>query len=117
MPASKTRGDLFAKNLALYEKLLATIPSIQRKGATNPYTSLNGHMFTHLSPDGVLAIRLPKDELDAFLKKYKTTLSVSYGVVKKDWAVVPNEVLSKTKELQKYLEISLRYARSLKPKK
>lgn len=29
-----------------YEKLVATNPSVERKGATHPYTSLNGHMFS-----------------------------------------------------------------------
>jgi hypothetical protein len=32
--------------LALSEKLIATIPEIERKGAVHPYTSVNGHMFT-----------------------------------------------------------------------
>jgi hypothetical protein len=35
--------------LELYEKLVATNPSVKRKGATVPYTSLNGHMFSYLS--------------------------------------------------------------------
>ena len=37
-----------ADKLALYEKLIATHPQIERRGAANPYTSLNGHMFTLL---------------------------------------------------------------------
>ena len=35
--------------LELYEKLVATNPKVERKGATVPYTSLNGHMFSYLS--------------------------------------------------------------------
>jgi hypothetical protein len=31
---------------ALYEKLVATVPGLARRGAANPYTSLNGNMFT-----------------------------------------------------------------------
>jgi hypothetical protein len=38
--------------LALYDKLVATNPAIGRKGATVPYTSLNGHMFSYLSKGG-----------------------------------------------------------------
>jgi hypothetical protein len=60
-----------SKNLDLYEKLIATIPEIKRKGATNPYTSENGHMFTHLDPSGTLGIRLSKEDAEAFVKKYK----------------------------------------------
>jgi hypothetical protein len=105
-----------AAKLALYEKLLATNPEIERKGDTNPYTSLNGHMFTHLAPPGRLAIRLGADDVAAFLKKYKTTLFESYGVVKKDWVVVPDSLLAKTAELKPWLERSLKNVRALKPK-
>jgi hypothetical protein len=30
----------------LYDHLIATKPDLQPKGATMPYTSLNGHMFS-----------------------------------------------------------------------
>ncbi len=40
-------------------------------------------MFTYLDQTGVMGIRLPKDELEAFVKKYKTKLFESYGVVEK----------------------------------
>jgi len=73
-------------------------------------------MFTYLDQTGAMGIRLPKDELEAFLKKYKTTLFESYGVVKKDWAKVPDSLLSKTKELAKYLAVSYEYTKTLKPK-
>ncbi len=73
-------------------------------------------MFTHLAPPGTLAIRLPHDEVEPFIKKYKTTLFESYGVVKKDWVVVPDTLLRKTAELRKYFEISYRHVKALKPK-
>ena len=73
-------------------------------------------MFTYLDQTGTMGIRLPEDALAAFLKKYKTTLFESYGVVKKDWATVPDTLLVKTTELKKYLDISCEYVRTLKPK-
>jgi hypothetical protein len=102
--------------LDLYEKLIATSPKIERKGDVHPYTSLNGHMFTYLDQTGTLGMRLPKDELEGFLKKHKTTLFESYGVVKKDWVRVPDTLLKNTKELKKYLEISYDHVKTLKPK-
>jgi hypothetical protein len=102
--------------LERYEKLIATLPGVERKGAVHPYTSQNGHMFTYLDQTGTMGIRLPIAELEAFLKKYKTTLFVSYGVVKTDWATVPDQLLSNTKELAKYLKISHEYVKTLKPK-
>jgi hypothetical protein len=44
--------------VALYDKLIATNPAIERKGDANPYTSLNGNMFTLLHQSR-LAIRRP----------------------------------------------------------
>jgi predicted DNA-binding protein (MmcQ/YjbR family) len=105
-----------AEKLALYEKLLATNPKIRRKGSTNPYTSYNGHMFTHLTPTGTLAIRLSPPDVDKFLRKYKTTLFEAYGVVKKDWVIVPDSLLRKTGELKAYLDSSYAFVQTLKPK-
>ena len=102
--------------VALYEKLIATNPKIERKGADNPYTSMNGNMFTLLHQSRALAIRLPEDKREEFLKKYKTTLFEAYGCVMKEYVAVPDSLLKKTKELQKYLELSYEYAKTLKPK-
>src|ERR1700684_1705817 len=103
-PAKKS--TIPAGKLELYERLIATNPKIERKGDVHPYTSLNGHMFTYLDQTGTLCIRLPHEEVDAFLAKYDTTLFESYGVVKKDWVKVPNALLKNTDELKKYLNIS-----------
>ena len=102
--------------LTLYEKLVATNPKVERKGDTVPYTSLNGHMFSYLSKEGKLALRLPPEEREAFLKKYKTTLFEAYGVVMKEYVAVPDALLKNTKELQKYLGFSYEYVKTLKPK-
>jgi hypothetical protein len=61
------KHNIPADRLALYEKLIATNPKIKRKGAANPYTSLNGLMFSYLDPSGSLALRLPEDEREKFL--------------------------------------------------
>jgi hypothetical protein len=114
---SAAKKDAIAPDVvALYDKLIRTNPEVVRKGDTNPYTSHNGHMFTHLSPPGTLAIRLAPADVEAFLKKYKTTLFKIYGVVKKDWVVVPDGLLRKTTELQKYYDLSYKYTKGLKPK-
>jgi TfoX/Sxy family transcriptional regulator of competence genes len=104
-----------ADRVVLYDRLIATNPEIERKGDANPYTSLNGNMFTLLHQFR-LAIRLPEDEREKFLKKYKTTLFQTYGTVMKEYVAVPDALLEKTKELQKYLNLSYEYAKPLKPK-
>jgi hypothetical protein len=99
-----------------YDKLIKTHPKIERQGASIPYTSLNGHMFSYLSASGSLALRLPEDAREAFLQKYKTTLCKAYGVVQKEYVTVPDALLKKTKELQPYLALSYDYVKTLKPK-
>jgi TfoX/Sxy family transcriptional regulator of competence genes len=112
MPATRAR---VSDQVALYDRLIATNPKIQRKGDANPYTSINGNMFTLLHQSR-LAIRLPEDERKKFLKKYKTTLFEAYGAVMKEYVAVPDKLWKNTKQLQKYLDLSYEYAKTLRPK-
>jgi hypothetical protein len=105
-----------AAAVALYDKLVATNPRVERKGATMPYTSLNGHMFSVMRTDNQLALRLPAASRSAFLKKYKTTLSEQYGSVQPEYVVVPEALLAKTRELKPYFDESVAYVGALKPK-
>jgi hypothetical protein len=113
---AKAAAAVPSDKLELYEKLVATNPKVERKGATVPYTSLNGHMFSYLSKDGKMALRLPSEERESFLKKYKTTLCEAYGVVQPEYVVVPDALLASTRELKKYFDHSYEYVSSLKPK-
>jgi hypothetical protein len=113
--AKKTAG-VPADKLALYEKLVATVPGVERKGATVPYTSLNGNMFSYLGKTGTLALRLPEPAREAFLARYKTTLCTQYGIVQKEYVEVPDALLQKTVELKKHFADSFKYVSSLKPK-
>jgi TfoX/Sxy family transcriptional regulator of competence genes len=50
------------------------------------------------------------------LKQYKAKLHEAYGTVMKEYVAVPDAVLGKTKELQKYVAVSYDYAKGLKAK-
>ena len=113
---AKAAGAVPSDKLELYEKLVATNPSVERKGATVPYTSLNGHMFSYLSKEGKLALRLPVEEREAFLKKYKAKLCEAYGVVQPEYVEVPDSLFASTRELKKFFDSSYKYVSSLKPK-
>jgi|ERR1035438_3884636 hypothetical protein len=102
--------------LDLYQKLIETNPEIELKGATVPYTSFNGHMFSYFEKDSTFGLRLPEKEREEFLKKYKTTLFISYGIVKKEFVLVPDTLLKNTKELKPYFDLSFKYVKSLKAK-
>ena len=113
---AKATAETYAENLQFYEKLVATNPKVERKGATMPYTSVNGHMFSLLTKQGWLALRLSAAEREAFLKKYKTRLCEQYGTIMKEYVEVPNALLKKTQELRKFFDLSYAYVSSLKPK-
>jgi len=113
---SDSNTAAYAAKLALYDKVLASVPSVERKGDSVPYTSHNGHMFSYLSKAGVMALRLPEKDREAFLKKYATRLCTQYGIVQKEYVEVPDALLQKPKELKKYVEDSFTYVNALSPK-
>jgi hypothetical protein len=104
------------ERIALYSKLVENHPEAVLKGDTVPYTSLNGNMYSYLSKDGFLALRLGKDDREAFLEKYKTTLVYAYGIIQKEYVTVPDSLLKNTDEIKPYFDLSYKYASSLKPK-
>lgn len=116
MSAKKAQQAVPPEKLALYDQLVATLPQVERKGATVPYTSWNGHMFSYLASDGTLNLRLPAEARAEFLQRYRTTLSEAYGIVQKEYVVVPEEVLKQTQEFAPYFAASFAYVQSFKPK-
>jgi TfoX/Sxy family transcriptional regulator of competence genes len=119
MSAAKTKAKKSGvpeEKLVLFDQLIAVRPEIERKGANNAYAAVNGNMFLLMQADGVLAIRLPEDTREEFLKKYKAKLHEAYGAVMREYVAVPEAALGKTKEMQKYVAASYEYAKGLKAK-
>ncbi|HXB45196.1 MAG TPA: hypothetical protein VNV85_14120 [Puia sp.] len=102
--------------LELYDKLIASHPDAVRKGDTIPYTSLNGHMYSMLTKGDEVALRLPEEERTKFIDKYQAKLLEQYGIVQKEYVVVPDSLLKKTIELKEYFGLSYLYVSGLKPK-
>ncbi len=73
-------------------------------------------MFSFLTANGTLALRLPPDQLEPFFKKFNTTHPVAYGKVMKDWAAVPDSLLANTAVLEKYFDLSFEHAVNQKSK-
>lgn len=114
--AKKPTIDIPAESIELFDKAIDGLPGIERKGATMPYISLNGHMFAFLTKEGELALRLPGESREAFIKKHKTALAEQHGVVLKEYVMVPGKLFKNTKELKTYFKESFDYIASLKPK-
>ena len=104
------------EKVELYNQMVASHPDAVLKGDTITYTSLNGNMFSFLAKGDFVGLRLPADERVKFIDKYKTKLVEQYGVVQKEYVVVPDILLQKTAELKPYFEMSYRYTSTLKPK-
>jgi hypothetical protein len=116
MVKAKSTDGPPADAVALYEKLVATAPGAERKGATVPYTALNGHMFSYLSKTGTVCLRLPEREREAFLAKYQSRLCQQYGIVQREYVEVPPALLKKTAELKSFFAASLAFVKTMKPK-
>ncbi len=109
-------SEIYKGNLEQFEKLIKSIPDLERKGKTMPYTSVNGHMFSFLDKEGQLSVRLPNNMLDQFIEEHKSSLSVQHGRVMKEYVVVPEKLLMDVTKLKPYFLASYEYTKSLKPK-
>ncbi len=117
MSRDTNKTEIPPEALERYDRLVRERPHIERKGVGLPYTSVNGHMFSFLSADGTMGLRLPADQREAFLKQWDTALFVAHGAVLREYVVVPDRLFQNTGDLLKYLDLSYQYVVGLKPKK
>jgi len=73
-------------------------------------------MYSFLSKNDEVTLKLPPGDREKFIEKYNTKLADNYGIVQKEYVVVPDSLLERTDELTPYFEISYNYTGSLKPK-
>ena len=102
--------------LERYDRLVATLPGVERKGVTVPHTSVNGNMFSFLTPTGSLALRLAPEDRAAFIERHRTTLHEAHGTVMKEYVSVPDDVFADPAAIEPHLAASHAYAAGLKPK-
>jgi hypothetical protein len=103
----------------LYRQLLDSVDGVDTKSNFgSAYTAINGNMYTMISKHGVVGIRLPEPERSAFLVEYSTDpfRGDPAWPPAKEFVAVPDDLLADTEALKPYLELSLRYVRTLKPK-
>jgi hypothetical protein len=114
--SAKSKSTVPEERLQLYRKLVATVPGVELKGASMPYTSVNGHMFSFLDKEGNLALRLPEMEREAFIKAFRTSLCEAHGTVLKEYVSVPEEAFADTKRIAASFRQSHKYVSAMKPK-
>ncbi|MDH3539404.1 MAG: hypothetical protein OEP52_05365 [Acidimicrobiia bacterium] len=110
---SEYRGapDALARYAAVVEQLGEAV-----KGAKNPYTSRNGHMFSFLAADGTVALRLSDELADDFLSRYESGPVIQYGSVMRGYVSVPDDLLRSTEELGWWFEKAYEWIGTLEPK-
>lgn len=86
------------------------------KGAKNPYTSRNGHMFSFLDGDGGLALRLSDELTERFRSEYESGDVQSYGATMRGYSSVPQQLLTDTDTLASWLGQSWEWIGTLPPK-
>jgi len=107
----------FDEVLAFYEAMVATQPDVLHKGqAKLPHTSVNTWMFSMVSKDGRVGLRLPKDRRAEFNEKYQTGDYKNYGATIREYSEVPLDLLQNIAELAPWFAESYAYTQSLKPK-
>ena len=116
MAARQTSSTIRPERLAAYDRVIETVRGVVRKGASIPYTSVNGNMFSYLFGEGSLALRLPAEDRDSFLASFGTHLHEAYGIVQKEYVDVPDALLIDTSQLAGWFASSYDYASGLKRK-
>lgn len=113
----KTPNQVPEDKLELYKTLIDTQPDIELKGGLKlPHTSTNGYMYSSLTKDGRVGIRLSASDREAFMEKYDAIPFKNYGANIKEHVEVPDSLLRKPDELGPYLAMSCAYTQTLPPK-
>jgi hypothetical protein len=106
-----------AEALELYTAVVeASDADAKVKGAKNPYTSRNGHMFSFLDADGGMALRLSDELGEEFKSQYESGPVMSYGSVMRGYVSVPADLLANTDELLEWFGKSYEWIGTLPPK-
>ena len=119
MAASSKSTEVPEDRLRLYRQLLEAVPGVAEKSNFgSAYTAVNGNMYSMISKHGVVGIRLPDAERTTFMAQYDTDLFRGDPAwpPAKEFVAVPDDLLERTDELALYLERSLAYVLTLKPK-
>jgi len=104
------------KNLPLYRDLVERFFDDKVKGKANPYTSMNGNMFSFLDKAGVICLRMSKEDRIAYSGEFGTGDVIQYGSVMRGYVAIPEDRLLDPDTLVDVFNACLKNAKAL-PKK
>jgi hypothetical protein len=103
--------------LAAYRSVVeASESSAAVKGAKNPYTSRNGHMFSFLDKEGTMALRLSPELTMEFRSEFESGDVTQYGATMRGYSSVPDELLDDTGVIAGWFDKSWDWIGTLPPK-
>ena len=112
---SKKSPYPFPEVLEQYTRIVEAVGGLEVKGKANPYTSVNGHMFSFIDKAGIMSVRLEDEMLKKFMEDYDTGPSIQYGATMRGYALVPEELFRDTDTMAGYLKKSFTSVSGLKP--
>lgn len=101
--------------LERYRAVVETSGNGEVKGAKNPYTSRNGHMFSFLDQEGTMALRLSPELEDEFRAQYESRPVIQYGRTMRGYSSIPAELLQDTETLRRWYDRSWEWIGTLEP--
>lgn len=104
------------ENLATYVALVEAFFDDQVKGKANPYTSMNGNMYSFLDDHGDICLRMAEADRETFADLFGTGPVQQYGATMKGYVSIPPDFLENKDILAEAFACSLRHAKTLKKK-
>lgn len=89
---------------------------VEVKGAKNPYTSRNGHMFSFLDRDGAMALRLSDELIEEYGQSYSTEPVIQYGSVMRGYVTIDATLFEDVDALASWFDRSYDWIGTLDPK-
>ncbi len=99
----------------IYRALVASHSDAELKGKTIPYTSCNGHMFSFITKEGELALRVDAATREKIAKRGGRPC-LQYGREMKDFIVLPAALVNDARSLERCFAASYEHTRALPPK-
>ncbi|MEM9550487.1 MAG: hypothetical protein AAGA05_04885 [Pseudomonadota bacterium] len=103
-------------NIDVYRALVARFFDAEVKGKANPYTSINGNMYSFLDKAGTVCLRLPKDAIQTYQEAFGTGPVTQYGSVMREYVALPHELLRSPDDLADVFAVCRQHALDLPAK-
>lgn len=100
----------------IFQALVAEHEGLAVKGKATVYTAMNGNMFSFIDPNGLLAIRLSKQDKAAFEAEHGTGDVIQYNSVMRGYVPVPEAMLEDGEAMRALFAKSVANARALPAK-